>query len=62
MRGGELFQSARMIIAKTVENRINVYESKLLHPAGYWREGNIANFDGEKTHNEVSEVVKVIEA
>ena len=61
--GGELFQR-KDDNRETVENRINVYESETAPLIGYYEKQNVlANFDGEKTHNEVFEdVVKAIEA
>ena len=63
MCGGELFQR-KDDNRETVENRINVYESETAPLIGYYEKQNVlANFDGEKTHNEVFEdVVKAIEA
>ena len=61
--GGELFQR-KDDNRETVENRINVYENETAPLIGYYeKQGVLANFDGEKTHNEVFEdVVKAIEA
>ncbi|WP_237049050.1 adenylate kinase [Mogibacterium pumilum] len=61
--GGELIQR-KDDNRETVENRINVYENETAPLIGYYEQQNVlANFDGEKTHDEVfADVVKAIEA